>query len=331
MNRFVALFLSMVSFGFTPGLRAGGFLLVCNKGEQTLGIIDPVAGSQLAVVPEDGVTGHEVVASPDGKRAFVPIYGNSGVGKPGTDGRLVRVIDLATRKITGTIDLGKGLRPHCAVIGPKDGLLYVTTEVDRTITVIDPETLKVAGTIPTGQPESHMLAITSDGRRGYTANVSPGTVSVLDMEARKVITIIPVCRIAQRIALSTDDRWVFTSDQDEPRLTVIDTTQNQVSNWIPLPGTGYGAAATPDGRWLLIAIPREKKVAVVDLQSMKVVRALDVPRAPQETLVRPDGGEAYVSCDFSRQIAVIDLNNWTISKLIDAGAGADGLAWAKGP
>jgi YVTN family beta-propeller protein len=331
MNRLIAVFVCIVALVLAPAGRGAGLLLVCNKGEQTLGIIDPVAGQQLAVVPEDGITGHEVVASPDGKRAFVPIYGNSGVGKPGTDGRLVRVIDLASRQITGTIDLGKGLRPHCAVIGPKDGLLYVTTELDRTITVIDPATLKVVGAIPTGQPESHMLAISSDGRRGYTANVSPGTVSVLDMEARKVITIIPVCRTAQRIAISTDDRWVFTSDQDEPRLAVIDTTQNQVSQWIALPGTGYGAATTPNGRWLLIAIPKERKVAVIDLQSMQVARSLDVPRAPQETLVQPDGAQAYVSCDFSKQVAVIDLKDWTVSKLIDAGKGADGLAWAKAP
>jgi DNA-binding beta-propeller fold protein YncE len=97
-----------------------------------------------------------------------------------------------------------------------------------------------------------------------------------------------------------------------------------------LPGTGYGAAATPDGRWLLIAIPREKLVAVVDLQSMKVDRSIAVPRAPQETLVRPDGGEAYVSCDASKQVAVIDLKNWTVTKLIAAGPGVDGLAWANG-
>src|SRR5690349_1642795 len=61
----------------------GGFLLVANKGDQTLGIIDPVSGRQIATVPEDGVTGHEVIASADGTRAFVPIYGDSGVGKPG--------------------------------------------------------------------------------------------------------------------------------------------------------------------------------------------------------------------------------------------------------
>src|SRR5260221_12949232 len=117
-----------------PAPHAKGLLLVANKGDQTLGIVDPETCVQVATVPEDGVTGHEVVASPDGKRAFVPIYGNSGVGHPGTDGRLLRVIDLATRKVTGTVDFGKGVRPHCAVFGPKNGLLYVTTEIENSVT-----------------------------------------------------------------------------------------------------------------------------------------------------------------------------------------------------
>ena len=62
-----------------------GLLLVANKGDHTLGIIDPVEGKEIATVDEGGITGHEVAASPDGRRAFVPIYGNSGVGAPGTD------------------------------------------------------------------------------------------------------------------------------------------------------------------------------------------------------------------------------------------------------
>ncbi len=309
---------------------ANGTLLVANKGDHTLGLIDPVAGKMIATVPEDGVTGHEVVASPDGQRAFVPIYGNAGVGRAGTDGQLIRVVDLAKRAVTGTIDLGKGVRPHCAVIGPKNGLLYVTTELENSITVIDPQTLQVVGTIPTGQTESHMLAITSDGKRGYTANVAPGTISVLDLEAKKVLAVIPVCKNTQRISLSTDDRWVFTSDQTQPRLAVIDTQTNGVSQWIELPGIGYGSATTPDGKWLMIALFKVNQVAVIDLATMRVAHTLDVPRAPQETLVRPDGAEAYVSCDASKQIAVIDTKAWKVKKLIDAGPGADGLAWAKG-
>ncbi len=331
----VGVLVGMVSLGWGP-LRAAdkgsrGLLLVANKGDRSLGIIDPDLGRQLAAVPEEGVTGHEVAASPDGKRAFVPIYGNSGVGHEGTDGQLLRVIDLERRQILATLDFEKGVRPHCAVFGPRDGLLYVTTELQNAVTVIDPSSLKIVGTIPTGQPESHMLAITRDGRRGYTSNVGPGTVSVLDLEAKKLVAVIPVCETAQRIALSSKDEYAFTSDQRHPRLAVIDTATNKIRNWIPMPGIGYGAAATPDGQWLLVALINRNKVGVIDLAAMSVARTIDVPRAPQEILVRPDGAVAFVSCDASRQVAALDLKAWKLERLIDAGAGADGLAWAPGP
>ena len=306
---------------------ADGLLLVTNKGDKTLSLIDPATEKQIATIPEDGDTGHELSASADGQRAFVPIYGSGGVGKPGTDGQLLRVIDLAKRAIVGTLDFGKGVRPHCAVTCAKTGLLYVTTELENSVTVIDPATLKIVGSIPTGQTESHMLAITRDGRRGYTANVASGTVSVLDLEARKLLTTIPISAKTQRISLTPDDRWAFTADQTKPQLAVIDTQTNTVKNWVALTDFGYGTAPTPDGRWLLVCVGLSD-VAVVDLETMKVVRSLQVPNAPQEILVRPDGAVAYVSCDASAKIAVIDLHEWKVKTLIDVGQKADGLAWA---
>lgn len=306
-----------------------GLLLVANKGSQTLSIVDPAAGITIANIPEDGVTGHEVAATADGKRAFVPIYGNSGVGGKGTDGSLIRVIDLTKHNIVGTIDLGKGLRPHCAVMGPADGRLYVTTELGDSVTVIDVDTLNIVGAIPTGQAESHMLAISHDGKRGYTANVGPGTVSVLDLVGQKLVKVIPVSAEVQRISISKDNHWVFTADQSQPRLAVIDTTTNAVTAWIDLPSKGFGATPTPDGRWLLVALNRTNQVGLIDLQTLKLVKTLDVPKSPQEIVVQPDGAVAYVSCDASRQVAVIDLENWRIARLINAGPGADGLAWAK--
>jgi DNA-binding beta-propeller fold protein YncE len=274
------------------------------------------------------VTGHEVATSPDGKRAFVPIYGNSGVGIPGTDGSTLAVIDLSERKLIHTIDFGHGVRPHCALLGPKDGLLYVTTELDKSVTIIDPLTLKIVGSVPTEQAESHMLAISSDGRYGYTANVGPGTVSVLDLVGRKTLTVIPVAEHIQRISITPDNRWVFTSDDEKPRLAVIDTATNKVDRWIALPGTGYGTASTLDGKWLLVALPDANAVAVINLVTLQVVKTISVPPAPQEVLIRPDGQIAYVSCDKSHQVAAIQIGNWGV-KLIEAGRGADGLAWAK--
>jgi YVTN family beta-propeller protein len=305
-----------------------GLLLVANKGEQTLSIINPATGAQLAAVEEDGITGHEVVASADGQFAFVPIYGNSGVGHPGTDGSLIRVIDLKKQSVVGTIDFSKGVRPHCAVIGPKNQLLYVTTELENSIAIIDPKTFKVIGSIPTGQAESHMLAISSDGKTGYTANVGPGTVSVLDLNAKKTLKIIQVSKTTQRISISPDNQSVFTADQTKPQIAMIDTKKNEVVKWIELPGNGYGTAVTPDGHWLVVALNSINQVGLVDLQTMKVAHLLDVPKSPQEVLIRPDGLVAYVSCDASKQIAVIDLKAIKVEKLIAAGKGADGLAWA---
>lgn len=316
------------SSSFTASGASRGILLVANKGDQTLGIIDPDAGKQVATVAEGGVTGHEVIASPDGRFAYVPIYGDSGVGKPGSDGSNLIVVDIAKRKVVGNVDFGHGVRPHCPLFSPKDGLLYVTTELENVVTAIDPHKLKIVASIPTGKPESHMLAITHDGHYGYTTNVGSGTISVLDMEARKVIDVIPVAPVVQRIALSVDDRLAFTSDQTKPQLAVIDTRTRKVSSWIPLPASGYGTASTPDGKWLVIAMPSANQVAVLNLKTMKVEHAINVPAAPQEVLIRPDGAMAYVSCDRSQQVAEIRTSDWAVARLIDAGPGADGLAWA---
>jgi YVTN family beta-propeller protein len=304
-------------------------LLVANQRVRTLTIVDPGALHAVATVTETvpGQWGHEVAASSDGKTAYLPIYGDSGVGSPGIDGRELLVIDVPSHRITHTIDFGHGVRPHLPVLDAARGLLYVTTELDNAITVIDTRTLKIVGKVPTGQKESHMLALSHDGKLGYTANVGPGTVSVLDMLGRKTLAVIPVASKVQRIAISHDDRWVFTSDVMEPRLAVIDAAARTAKQWVPLPATGYGAAATPDGKWLLVAIPSKDEVAVVDLATMQVAQTVAVAQAPQEILIRPDGQTAYVSCERSGQVAAIHLADWKV-QLIDAGENADGLAWA---
>jgi len=327
--------LVVLTFPFGPARSSAetgaGMLLAVNQGEATLGIVDPRAGKQVAVIAEGGVTGHEVATSFDGKLAYVPIYGDSSVGDPGTDGRELVVIDLGSRKVVQRFDFGHAVRPHCAVMNPNDGLLYVTTELDRTVTIIDPKTLELVGTISTGQDESHMLVLSHDGRFGYTANVGPGTVSVLDLKARKLISVIFVSGKTQRISISVDDRTVFTADQTKPRLAAIDTATNKLKTWIPLSASGYGTATTRDGRWILVAMQSTSQVAVVDLQTLQVVRAIDVPPAPHAIFLSPNNDVAYVSCTKSGKIAAISLSDWSIKNLIVAGNRVDGLGWASLP
>src|SRR3989449_6476755 len=132
-----------------------GLLVVGNQKEHTVLVVDPNERRELAKVVV-GVNGHEVMVSKDGRFAYVPIYGNSGVGRPGTDGSTIDVVDLQERKLAGTIDLGKPLRPHRAEWGP-DGLLYVTAELANAVDVIDPSARKGLAEIPTGRSEERRV------------------------------------------------------------------------------------------------------------------------------------------------------------------------------
>jgi YVTN family beta-propeller protein len=308
-----------------PSLLHAQNLLVANQGDHTLLVIDPVSQKTLAKVGVD-INGHEVIAAPDGKLAYVPIYGNSGVGKPGTDGSTVEVIDIASGRAVHIIDLGKAVRPHCAKFGP-DGLLYVSAELARAIDVIDPQTLKVVGEIPAGQLDAHMFVISPDGSRAYTANVFAGSVSVLDLHRRSLIATIPVAGELQRISISPDGHTVYTHDQQKPRIALVDTSKNVVSGWWDLPEVVYSSSPTPDGRGLVANAP-SGKLFVLDTSSGKVVHSYDIPAASGETIVSPDGSRAYISCPQAGTVEILNLKTWQLEKSIQLTKGVDGLAFA---
>ena len=304
-----------------------GLLVVANQFEHTALIVDPEARKEIAKISV-GVNGHEVAVSPDGKFAYVPIYGNSGVGKPGTDGSTIDVIDIANRKLAYSIDLGKPLRPHNPAFGP-DGNLYVSAELSQSLDVIDPKTRKIIAEIPTGQDESHMFIIRPDASKptAYTANVHAGTVSVLDIPGRKLIKTIPVSKIVQRISVEPDGKYVFTQDQNAPRIAVIDPHSNTISGWIDLPEMVYASEPTPDSRWLVCA-GMKGHIFVVDLQTRKVAKTFDAPTTLGKVLIRPDGGVAYISFLAAGKIEVLNLKDWKLEPSIDLTPGVDGMDWA---
>jgi YVTN family beta-propeller protein len=301
-----------------------GLLVVANQKEHTVLVVDPDARRELAKVVV-GVNGHEVMVSKDGRFAYVPIYGNSGVGRPGTDGSTIDVVDLEASKLAATIDLGKPLRPHRAEWGP-DGMLYVTAELGDAVDVLDPNTRKVVAEIPTGQKESHMLVISPDGRRAYTANVGAGSVSVLDLAKRNLITTIPVAKMVQRISISPDGKRVFTHDQHAPRIAMIDTATNKIVDWMEVPTPVYASEPTPDGRWL-VTLDRGGNAYVMDLESMKIERRLKISDGASEILIRPGGDIAYLSGTGAGKIDVLDLHTWELERPMELTPGVDGMAW----
>jgi YVTN family beta-propeller protein len=202
----------------------------------------------------------------------------------------------------------------------------VSAELSNAIYVVDPATGKVAAEIPTGAQESHMFVLSPDGKRAYTANVGSGTVSVLDVQNRSLITIIPVAKTVQRISISTDGRFVFTQDQTAPRIAVIDTATNKLARWIDLPAVVYSSTPIPDGKLLLANAP-SGELFVIDLSSEKVVMSYHIPAAVGEIAVDAMSTHAYVSCPQKGTVEILDLRVGRLEAPLVLTPGVDGLVW----
>ncbi len=215
------------------------------------------------------------------------------------------------------------------IYDPNSGKLFVTTELDKSISIIDPKTLKIVGSVPTTQEQSHMLVLSKDGKRGYTANVGPGTVSVLDMVGHKTLAVIPISGNTQRIAISRDGSMVFTADQKKPQLAVIDTSTNKVKSWVTLPAVGYGNGDYAG--WPLASGSDARGQAGCGRRSEDAQDSEDdrCGRWSFEVVVSADGKRAYVACNFSNDISVINLSGWNVEKTISAGKFADGMAMVR--
>ena len=305
-----------------------GLLAVANQKEHSVEMVD-VATRKIAWTVSVGVNGHELAASPDGKTVYVPIYGNSGVGKPGTDGSTVDVVDVASHKVT-TWDLGRPLRPHKPVMGP-DGMLYVTGELAEAVLILDPKTGKVVGEVPTGAKESHILAMTKDGKLGFTANVGPGSVSILDMKAKKTLAVLPVSKTVQRMSISNDEKWAFTSDESMPRIAVIDVKQKRVARWVDTGGISYVTQPTADGKYLLAAeSTKDGKglLEVISISKWEVVKSYPLA-ARQNGGFLIHGDKIYLSEPLAGTIQVLDAKTLKLDEPIVMSLGVDGLTWAE--
>lgn len=309
-------------------MTSGRILVVC-KDEQTLDVIDLGSGETEARIPATAFTPHEVAATADGTRAYLPIYGDAWLGDPGTDGQTIDVIDLTGLRVADPIELDTPSRPHLPAVGP-DGMLYVSTELDESVSIIDPASGMRVGRLPTGRAQSHMFVLSPDGSRAFTANVDSGSISIIDVATRSLLDVVPVADEINRIAISPDASTVFSADQTRPRLAAIDVGTKNIS-WIDLPSRAFGTAVTPDGRSIVVALRWASQIGVIDLEDPRAMTVVDVPEHPQAIVIHPDGTRAYSACDTAGLVVEVDLGLGAVSRTFAAGAGPDGICWAANP
>jgi YVTN family beta-propeller protein len=313
-------------------------LLVLSKGDHTLAIVNPTNLKVLARVPV-GEDPHEVIASSDGRMAYVSNYGGGAYNT-------LAVIDLVGQKALTPIDLGPLRGPHgLAFVG---GKTWFTAEAAKAIGRYDPAEKKIDWILGTGQNRTHMIFVSEDLKRIFTTNVSSGTVSVIEKSAPGNRTdgpaggprrgppggdwdetVVPVGRGSEGFDVSPDGKEIWVANAQDGTVSIIDIASKKVIATLAANVMGANRLKfTPSGKLVFISSLGGSGVAILDSATRKEIKRLSLGHGAAGIQMQPDGSRAYVACTSDDYVAVIDLKTLEVSGRINAGRQPDGLAWA---
>lgn len=302
------------------------FLLALSKANHTLAIVNPVTLKVLARVPV-GVDPHEVIASSDGKTAYVSIYGGGSL-------HTLNVIDLVSKKPLFNIDTRPLFGPHGITF--VEGKVWFTAEGSKAVGRYDPATRKLDWCMGTGQDRTHMIYVSANGRKIYTTNVVSGTVSILEdtlvrpgTHENWIETTVPTERGSEGFDITPDGTELWTASADDGTIFIINLATKKVETKIDAKILGANRLKfTPDGKMVFISSLRSGELTIYNAKTRKEIKRINIGHGAAGILMDPNGSRAFVGCTPDNYVAVIDLKTLKVIGHIDVGGNPDGLAWA---
>ena len=301
-------------------------LLVLNKEDNALAIVDPMSLKVVATIPT-GAGPHEVTPSADGKRAYVANYGS--FGPNAEPGRTISDIDLVDQKEVRQVDLGALRRPHGIEFA--DGEVYFTAEANKVIARWNPTSNQLDWILGTGQGRTHMLFLTKDLSKIFTSNVDSDTISVFERSKDPsgwTAIVIPVGKGPEGGSLSPDEKEFWAANSGDGSVSIIDLVTKKVTQTIDVQTKHSNRLKfSLDGKLVLISDLGSGDVVFVDVPSRKVTKRLKVGKNAEGILIPPEGSKAYVAAAADNKVVIIDLKRLEVVGEIATGKGPDGMAW----
>lgn len=312
-------------------------LLAISKANHTLAIVDPGSLNILSKIPV-GQDPHEVIASTDGTKAYVCIYGGGIFHE-------INEIDLIAQKPIQNIDTRPLYGPHDITF--VNGKAWFTAEGSKAIGRLDTKTGKLDWSMGTGQDRTHMLYVSPDEKKICTINIASGTVSIFD---KKIImpgnmappnskpreewsqTLVPVSRGSEGFDVFANGNELWTASGEDGAISIVDLVNNKFLSKIDAKVLGANRLKfTPDGKMAFVSSLRTGDLAIFDTQSYKEIKRLDLGKGAAGILMDPVGNRVFIACSADNYVAIVDLKTLEIIGRLDVGGVPDGLAWAIRP
>ncbi len=162
-------------------------------------------------------------------------------------------VDVSTRQPVGTLALEAGGMPQDVRSSPDGSLFYVADMMANGVYVVDPYTFTRVEFIPTGKG-AHGISISRDAKLMYVSNLGEGSISVVDLATRKVVTRweIPNGGTPDMGGITPDGNTLWLSGRYSHEVYAFDTKDGHLQARIKVGKGPHGLAVFPQpGRYSL--------------------------------------------------------------------------------
>ena len=190
------------------------------------------------------------------------------------------VVDLGTQKLSKVIALGSG-KPRRLALSPDESTVWVAMDDSDKLVSVDVGTLERQAELSIGSG-SHALVISDDGRRLAVSSSGADQVSVIDLQAGRVIASLKVPGTPLPLAYSALSKRVYVGSLNAPSLTVIDLDEARVVKRVDLPRPVSAVRSDPSGRHVLAVNTAGSLLMAIDAASGALVAQANVVAQPDQ-------------------------------------------------
>ncbi|MEJ6950310.1 YVTN family beta-propeller repeat protein [Natronospora cellulosivora (SeqCode)] len=158
----------------------------------------------------------------------------------------------------------------------------------------------------------------------YIPNAASGTVSVIDIDAEKLIDTIEIGEEASHgIEITNDGRFLYSGDFQNGLIQIYDLENNSLYKTLEIKSTAHGIDMSPDGKYILVASGSASEVTVIDTETQEIIKVIEegIGKSPSHIDFHPEGKYALLTNLESNDVSIISIPDFEVIKTIPVGEG----------
>jgi len=202
--------------------------------------------------------------------------------------------------------------------------LYIDNEGSSALSVIDPTSGRISGSIPVTFP--YNLYFTPDGKKAVVVVERLSRIDFRDPQSWSLLKSVSIpFRGVDHLDFSADGSFFMASTEYTGMVVKVDTDRMEITGSVHVGGLPIDVRLSPDGTVFYVSNQGRAGVSIVDPVALKEIAFLPTGLGAHGLLVSRDARQLYVSNRNEGSVSVIDLNTRTVAAKWHTGGSPDML------